>query len=74
MARRCEICGKAPQYGHNVSHSKVRTNRRFLPNLQAGMVTINGKLVRATVCTRCLRSEGRVTTKGAGGARATGAV
>jgi len=34
MAKKCEICGKGPQYGHNVSHSKVRTNRRFLPNLQ----------------------------------------
>ena len=41
MARRCEICGKGPQYGHNVSHSKVRTNRRFLPNLQTGTVKVD---------------------------------
>ena len=40
MAKRCAICGKSPQYGHNVSHSKVRTNRRFLPNLQIGRVRI----------------------------------
>jgi len=56
MAQRCAICGKGPQYGHHVSHSKVRTNRRFLPNLQMGRVTIAGKVVRARVCTRCLRT------------------
>lgn len=58
MARRCEICGKGPQYGHNVSHSKRRTNRRFLPNLQTGMVSIAGRMVKARVCTRCLRTHG----------------
>lgn len=55
MAQRCELCGKGPQYGHNVSHSKVRTNRRFLPNLQSSHVLIGGRLVKARVCTRCLR-------------------
>lgn len=60
MARRCEICGKGPQFGHNVSHSKVRTNRRFQPNLQTGLVVIDGKQVRARVCTRCLRTHQRV--------------
>lgn len=34
MARRCIITGKDPLVGHNVSHSKRRTKRRFLPNLQ----------------------------------------
>jgi large subunit ribosomal protein L28 len=57
MAQRCSICGKTPQYGHNVSHSKVRTNRRFLPNLQMGRVEIGGRVVRARVCTRCLRTH-----------------
>jgi large subunit ribosomal protein L28 len=56
MAKRCEICGKGPQYGHNVSHSKVRTNRRFLPNLQVGRIKVGGQVVRARVCTRCLRT------------------
>jgi large subunit ribosomal protein L28 len=56
MARKCEICGRGPQYGHNVSHSKVRTNRRFLPNLQTGLVSVAGKMVKARVCTRCLRT------------------
>ncbi|HXM56447.1 MAG TPA: 50S ribosomal protein L28 [Candidatus Dormibacteraeota bacterium] len=57
MAKKCEICGKGPQYGHNVSHAKNRTNRRFLPNLQIGRVRIGTQVVRARVCTRCLRTH-----------------
>ncbi|MFM9969433.1 MAG: 50S ribosomal protein L28 [Burkholderiales bacterium] len=33
MARVCQITGKKPQYGHNVSHANNKTKRRFLPNL-----------------------------------------
>lgn len=35
MSRRCEITGKGPMTGNNVSHAKNRTKRRFLPNLQS---------------------------------------
>jgi large subunit ribosomal protein L28 len=34
MSRRCELTGKGPMSGNNVSHAKNRTRRRFLPNLQ----------------------------------------
>ena len=34
MARVCEITGKGPMTGNNVSHANNRTKRRFLPNLQ----------------------------------------
>ncbi len=34
MARRCELTGTEPQFGHNVAHSNTKTNRRFDPNLQ----------------------------------------
>jgi len=34
MTRCCEITGKLPMSGNNVSHAKNRTKRRFLPNLQ----------------------------------------
>ncbi len=34
MARVCQVTGKKPMGGHNVSHANNRTNRRFLPNLQ----------------------------------------
>ncbi len=35
MTRRCELSGKMPLVGNNVSHAKNRTKRRFLPNLNA---------------------------------------
>jgi large subunit ribosomal protein L28 len=34
MARVCQITGKAPLVGNNVSHANNKTKRRFLPNLQ----------------------------------------
>jgi large subunit ribosomal protein L28 len=34
MARVCQVTGKRPQTGHNVSHANNKTKRRFLPNLQ----------------------------------------
>lgn len=34
MARRCIVTGKGVQVGHNVSHSNIKTKRRYLPNLQ----------------------------------------
>jgi large subunit ribosomal protein L28 len=33
MSRRCELTGVGPMVGHNVSHSNVKTKRRFLPAL-----------------------------------------
>ncbi len=57
---KCEICGKTPQFGHNVSHSKRRTNRRWVPNIHPATVTINGQLKRLTLCTRCLRTQHKV--------------
>jgi large subunit ribosomal protein L28 len=33
MSRRCELSGVGPMIGHNVSHSNIKTKRRFLPNL-----------------------------------------
>ncbi|HTG56363.1 50S ribosomal protein L28 [Niabella sp. CJ426] len=34
MARVCQVTGKTPVSGHKVSHSNIKTKRRFLPNLQ----------------------------------------
>ncbi|MGH2400109.1 MAG: 50S ribosomal protein L28 [bacterium] len=60
MARQCEICGKRPMVGHSVSHSAVKTKRRFLPNLQRiRAATGAGQRRRIVVCTNCLKS-GRV--------------
>jgi large subunit ribosomal protein L28 len=42
--------------GNNVSHSKVRTRRRFMPNLQPTRVQEGNRMVRVTLCTRCMRT------------------
>ena len=34
MARKCPVTGKGVLVGHNVSHSNIKTKRRYLPNLQ----------------------------------------
>jgi large subunit ribosomal protein L28 len=56
MAKRCEVCGKGPTYGRNVSHAHNVTPRRFDPNLQTIRALVNGSARRIRVCTRCLRS------------------
>ena len=56
MAIRCDICGKGPQYGHSISHSKKATNRRWLPNIQRVTIQEGGTKKRLNVCTRCLRT------------------
>ncbi|MFP4346004.1 MAG: 50S ribosomal protein L28 [Anaerolineales bacterium] len=53
---KCEICGKGPSSGHNVSHSKVATKRKFRPNVQRKRVMLDGKWQRVKICTRCLRT------------------
>lgn len=60
MAKRCDICGKGPMSGNNVSHSKRRTRRRFMPNLQPTHVGLAGRTVKATACTRCIRTATKV--------------
>ncbi len=59
MSRTCEICGKGPLRGYNVSHAHNRTKKISLPNLQTvRILTKDGKTVRrARVCTRCIRSN-----------------
>lgn len=57
MAKKCAICGKAGQFGHNVSHAKNRTQRMWQPNLQKVKIILEGKPQKVYVCTRCLRSK-----------------
>lgn len=56
MAKRCDVCGKGPLYGHNVSHAHNLTNRRWVPNLQRVRVQTPAGTKRVRICTRCLRS------------------
>ncbi len=57
MARVCEICGKSPVFGHNVSHANNKTLRRWYPNLQRARVLVEGKPKRIRVCTACIRAN-----------------
>jgi len=59
MAWVCEICGKRPSVGFNVSHSHRKTKRRWLPNLQRVRAVVNGRVKRIRVCTSCLQ-KGKV--------------
>jgi large subunit ribosomal protein L28 len=56
MAKKCDICGKQPSFGRNVSHAHNVTSRRFMPNLQRVHAVIQGKPMRISVCTSCLKS------------------
>ncbi|MCX8118212.1 MAG: 50S ribosomal protein L28 [Desulfobacterota bacterium] len=59
MAKRCDICGKGPVFGHNVSHANNKTRRVWYPNLHKVKASQGGKTFQIKVCSRCLRS-GRV--------------
>lgn len=63
MAMQCDVCGKKPMFGHNVSHANNITNRRFNPNLQPVRAIVEGRVKRIKVCTRCIRS-GKVQKAG----------
>ncbi len=56
LASRCEVCGKSPASGHNVSHSERKTNRRWRPNVQKTRVTIDGTSQHVYMCSRCMRT------------------
>jgi len=53
---KCQICGKGPRFGHNVSHSKRATNRQWKPNIQKRTLIYQGKRQRMHICTRCTRT------------------
>lgn len=70
MAKACEICGKSVSMGNRIVrhglakakggiglHTTGITRRKFQPNLQKLRVFENGRVLRKTVCTACIRSE-----------------
>jgi large subunit ribosomal protein L28 len=58
MSRRCELTGKGAQVGHKVSHSNIKTKRRFLPNLISATLMSDalGRSVRLRISANALRS------------------
>ena len=60
MAQVCEVCGKGPQFGNNVSHAHNVTRRRWNVNLRPVKAKVNGAARRLRVCTNCIKS-GKIT-------------
>jgi len=56
MSYACDICGKRPAMGNNVSHANNHTKRRWKPNLRQVRAMHQGSVRSILVCTRCLRS------------------
>ena len=56
MAARCDLCGKGPQFGNNVSHANNKTRRRWDANLRSVKARVDGGSKRMTVCTSCIKT------------------
>lgn len=58
MSRRCELSGKGVMTGHMVSHSQIKTNRRYLPNLREVTLTSDalGRAFRFRITAHAIRS------------------
>lgn len=56
MEKECITCGKKLHTGKQVSHSNIKTNRKWFPNLQKIRILVNGAPTRAYVCTKCLKA------------------
>ncbi len=62
MARKCELTGKSPMAGNNVSHSHKKTRRRFIPNIQKKRVfdTESGKWITLKLSAKALRTIDKI--------------
>ena len=58
MSRRCQLTGKGPMAGNNVSHANNKTRRRQLPNLQVKRIFVPemNRWIRIKLSTRALRT------------------
>ena len=65
----CQVCGKHTMFGRNIRHKSSgrwerkaqKTSRTFEGNIHKQRVMRDGKLVRMSICTRCLRTETKST-------------
>jgi len=56
MARVCDVCGKGPRSGNNISHAHNVSKRRWSVNLRPVHARVNGGTRKLRVCTSCIRS------------------
>ncbi|MFZ0452465.1 MAG: 50S ribosomal protein L28 [Ignavibacteriaceae bacterium] len=61
MSRRCQITGKGPMTGNNVSHAHNRSKRRFLPNLQKKRIWVQelNRFVTIKLSTKAIKNISR---------------
>ncbi len=66
MGKICNLTGKKPLVGHNVSHSNLKTKRRQMPNLYVKRLfnPATGKIERVTISTRGLRTLAKWKSEG----------
>ena len=58
MASRCEVCNKGIQTGYSISHSHIRTKRKWKPNIQKVRVRNEKGTPRTmNVCTACIKAN-----------------
>jgi len=62
MSRKCQLTGKGPMSGNNVSHANNRTRRRFLPNLQEKKIWLpdEKRFVRMKISTSALKTIDKI--------------
>lgn len=53
----CAVCGKKYNPGRAVSHSNVKTHRKWRANLQNVKIKVDGTVMTAKVCTRCIKGN-----------------
>ncbi len=56
MAKVCVICNKSKSTGYQISHSNIKTKRKWRPNIQKIKILLNGSPRRANVCSRCIKA------------------
>ena len=62
MARRCQLTGRKPGFGHDVSHSQRKTSRRWDPNIQIRRYWLagEGRWVRLRLSVKGMRTVDRI--------------
>ncbi len=56
MAKICVVCKKSKDTGFQISHSNIKTKRKWRPNIQRIKILLSGSPRRVNVCTRCIKS------------------
>lgn len=52
---KCEVCKKKTHAGRSISHSAIKTNRVFKPNIQVAWAIVDGRKMKLHLCTKCLK-------------------